>query len=493
MMDNKDNYKDIAKATTLFGGVQVIRIIVGIIQSKVVAILLGASGVGVFGLFTTAMQIINKVFGLGLATSAVREISVAMNSDSSLKLSKIIITLRRLVILMGLLGAIFTFLFSLKLSIWTFGNEDYKWGFRILSFFVLITSINTAEFAILQGSHRLRYLAKSSVLSSIFGLLISIPIYYYYGVKGIVPGIIVTSVCILLCSCYYTRKIYLDRIKITIKESVKLSGVMVRLGFFLMLSGFVAALFSHLTNVFINHYGSITDVGLYRAGFLVVNQYVGLVFSAMTADYLPRLSSQSHDVKSMVRTANQQGEIAILIIAPLVVSLVTFAPIIVRILYSSEFSPIVGFISLASVAMLFKAGSWCLSHLLLAKGKGKMFFYTETLIGIINLITNIVGYKLWGLTGLGISYIITYVFYYLLHYLISKRLFDFKLSKNFVKLFVVLNSFCFLIFILYLFVDSNIMYLIGGVLTVITFIYSFKKISLLIDLSSFIGILKKRN
>jgi len=268
---------------------------------------------------------------------------------------------------------------------------------------------------------------------------------------------------------------------------------MVRLGFFLMLSGFVAALFSHLTNVFINHYGNITDVGLYRAGFLIVNQYVGLVFSAMTADYLPRLSSQSHDVKSMVRTANQQGEIAILIIAPLVVSLVTFAPVIVRILYSSEFSPIVGFISLASVAMLFKAGSWCLSHLLLAKGKGKMFFYTETLIGVINLITNVVGYKLWGLKGLGISYIITYVFYYLLHYLISKRLFDFKLSKNFVKLFVVLNSFCFLTFIVSNFVNSNIMYLIGGVLTVITFIYSFKKISLLIDLSSFIGILKKRN
>ena len=59
MTSNKGSYRQIFKATSLFGGVQVFNIIIGIIRSKIVAVLLGASGMGVLGLFTTTIAMVS--------------------------------------------------------------------------------------------------------------------------------------------------------------------------------------------------------------------------------------------------------------------------------------------------------------------------------------------------------------------------------------------------------------------------------------------------
>ena len=79
MEENKEikgKYRDIVKATTLFGGVEVIRIIVGVIQSKIIALLLGTAGVGIQGLYINTIQMISQLTALGLRTSAVREIKI---------------------------------------------------------------------------------------------------------------------------------------------------------------------------------------------------------------------------------------------------------------------------------------------------------------------------------------------------------------------------------------------------------------------------------
>jgi Na+-driven multidrug efflux pump len=50
--------------------------------------------------------------------------------------------------------------------------------------------------AFLRGMRQLNYMAMSSLLGSISGLIISVPIYYFFGINGIVPAI-VTKLCFL--------------------------------------------------------------------------------------------------------------------------------------------------------------------------------------------------------------------------------------------------------------------------------------------------------
>ncbi len=54
----KSGYNEAFKATALFGGVQVITIILSIIKSKFVALWLGTVGFGIMSLFAAATNLI---------------------------------------------------------------------------------------------------------------------------------------------------------------------------------------------------------------------------------------------------------------------------------------------------------------------------------------------------------------------------------------------------------------------------------------------------
>ena len=65
MSEKNSIYKRIVNATSLFGGVQVINMLCSLIRNKVIAILLGAEGVGLIGLFNSAIEMVSSMTNLG--------------------------------------------------------------------------------------------------------------------------------------------------------------------------------------------------------------------------------------------------------------------------------------------------------------------------------------------------------------------------------------------------------------------------------------------
>ena len=74
-------YRTIVKATGLFGGVQVIGILCSIVRNKLVAVWMGTLGVGFISLYASSMEMIGALTGLGLRSSAVRDISRDAKGD----------------------------------------------------------------------------------------------------------------------------------------------------------------------------------------------------------------------------------------------------------------------------------------------------------------------------------------------------------------------------------------------------------------------------
>ena len=488
----KQSYRYIFRTTGLFGGVEGFKILIGVIQAKVVAVLLGASGIGIQGLFTTAINMLSTLTSLGLRTSAVRDIAEANSTNDISLINRTIISLRRWVWFTGIVGTFVTLLLAPLLSQWTFGNKNYTWAFIWLATIMLFTSLSNGQLAIMQGMRRLTDLAKASLYGTILGLLSSLPLYYWLGIAGIVPAMIITAICTLFFSWYFAKKIVITQEQITFNESYHLGAQMAKLGFFLMLSSFLSLLFSYAINAYISRTGGLVDVGLYRAGFLIVTYYVGVVFSAMGADYLPRLSIATKDNIKTKEIANQQGEIAILIIAPLVVSLITLVPIIVKILYSKDFLRITDFITWAVISMLFRAGAWCMSYIMLARGRAFLFFITEVSTGLFFLICNVLGYKFFGLPGLGMAYLLCYIVYFILHYLIDRKLFQFSFSRDFIKLFFTLNLICFGSFVLYKIIGHPWMYLYGSLITILVSFFSYNELNKRIGFSEILLLIKRR-
>lgn len=486
MTEQKNSYRQIMKATSLFGGVQFFQILISVVRSKFVAILLGPAGMGVVGLLTSTAGLVGGLTNFGLGTSAVKNISEANASGDKDRISTVIAVLRRLVWLTGLLGALVTLLLSPWLSEFTFGNRDYTVAFAWISITLLFNQLNIGEMVLLQGLRRLQHLAKANVYGSLTGLIITIPLYYKFGVRGIVPVIIITTFITLFFSWYFARKIKTENVPISqFILSTEGKGMMT-MGFMISLSGLTTMIAAYLIRIFINRTGDVADVGFYNAGFTIINTYVGMIFTAMGTDYYPRLSMVAKDNARCKENINQQSEIALLILAPILIFFLVFVNWAVILLYSSQFLAITGMVYWAVMGIFFKAISWAIAFIFLAKGAGRLFFWNELASNIYTLILNVLGYYWGGLTGLGVSFLLSYLIYLLQVFIIAKVKYHFAFSASFILIFSVQFLLAMLGFATVSMMRQPYVYLPGIVLIGISTWYSFKELEQRIGLKGII-------
>ncbi len=493
MSEQQSSYRQIFKATSIFGGVQVFSILISIIKAKFVAVFLGTTGVGIMSLLQSVTDTISYLSNLGLNTSAVRDISEANDSQDIIRISSIIKTFRRWLWFSGLLGMTITLCLSPWLSQWTFGNSDYTLSFAILSITLLIGSLAGGLGTQLQGMRRIKHMAQGSILGSTLGLIISIPLYYSFGIQGIVPTFILTSITSLLLSWYYTQKIRLQKVNIPLNRSFHEGLSMVKLGILVTLSSFISMLCANLVNIFISRFGSVSDVGLFQGGFNITNKYVGLVFAALVTDYYPRLSGVNSDNKKVKEIANQQTELALLLLAPILILLLSTTPLVIQLFYTKEFLPIVPFIQWVSLSIIFKAGSWTLGFIVLAKGDSKLYFIKELMMNVVLLICNFIGYYVYGLEGLGISFVIANaIVYFGVYWMVHKR-YEFKFTREYNIILIKQLSLCFIGFLLAYILGFPYGYITGAVLFIIVGWLSFEELDKRINIKSvFLERIKKK-
>ena len=440
-MNKSNSYNQIAKATGIFGGVQVINILLGIVRSKFIAVLLGTNGVGIMGLFTATTSTIASITNLGISFSAVRTISAASGTNNQTLISRTIITLRRWVNFTGITGALLALVLAPKLSQWTFGSDTYTWAFVWLSITLFFQALNSGQLALLQGLRKIKQLAKAYVLGSFLGLCLSLPLYYWLGLQGIVPALILTAGISLVPSWHFTRKVEVEKVSITLKESFTDGMDMVKLGSVMMITGFATTGVAYLIRMYISRTGGIEQVGLYTAAWAIVSNYVGMVFTAMGTDYFPRLSAVNDDNLQIKNLVNQQAEIAILILGPILILLLSALPFVIRILFTPKFMPIIGLIQWAIFGVLFKAASWSIAFIILAKGDSKIFFISEIIANIIILVTNILLYHFFELEGIGFAFLISYLLYLIMVFIIVRVRYSFSFGTSFIRLFLIQFAF----------------------------------------------------
>lgn len=405
----KSSYTQILKATGIFGGVQVVQVAVAVVKNKCVALLLGPDGVGINGLLTSTVTLVNSIANMGLQSSAVREVAQADGNNNPTQLATIVRVVKRLVGLMGLLALLFVVLASPYLSRWVMGDDSYTIAFIWLSLAVLFEQLSMGQLTLLQGLRQYNYLAKANVIGSLLGLGVSVPLYYYWGVDGIVPAIILSSLFLLLRTWYFTRKIKIERVALSWRETFRQGGDMLKLGFVMALTSFIAVGSTYLVRIYLTHRGGLADVGYYNAAFVIAESYVGMVFSAMSTDYFPRLSVVNNDNKACRQLVNEQGEVSLILLLPLLMVLTTCASLVVRLLYSTAFVAMVPMLQWVAVAILIKAATFSFDYVYIAKGDKRLFLVSEIFSWSCILVASIVGYHYGGLEGLGVGYLVGYL------------------------------------------------------------------------------------
>ena len=438
MKESDNSYRSILKGTSIFGGVQVFQMLIALIRGKFVAILLGPEGMGISSLLNSAATPLQQFSSLGINLAIVKEVS-ATQSDTS-RLTIVIALCRKILLFTALLGAVACLILSPWLSEWTFGSADHSLWFVLLSVFIFITTMSNGEMSILQGLHHVKDLARSSLIGSAIGLLTGIPLYYLFGVNGIVPAMIIIALSTFICYRLYLCK-HSSSPAINLKEHWPTIKRLIILGLTMMLASLIGSFVIYLINVYVREQGSTTDVGLYQAATSISSQYVAVIFSAMALDYFPRLTAAGNDTPRVNTIVNRQSEIISYIISPISCVLIISAPLIVRLLLASTFHDTIPLIQCMGISLYLKALAYPLGYISFSKGDKRTFLLLEGIFGnLLNLSLSLLMYHSFGLIGLGYSQILVFLITWAIYLVICRKLYDYHADRKILRTEILLAA-----------------------------------------------------
>jgi PST family polysaccharide transporter len=482
-MSEKSAYKEIFKYTFLFSFVKVFQILLGIVRNKVVAILLGAEGIGIIGILSNSISLLQTGAGLGVSQSAVRDISEANGCGNRTRFSKIIALTNRVIIFTFLLGCLVTIIISPLLSKWTFGDYNYTYAYLLLSFVVGLNIFTEGQFAILKGMRQLNALAKASIIGSIVAVITSVPLYYFFGKTGIIPSLIISAIAGVFFSNHFVRKITYDKTKISIKEICNLATPMVKMGVALMFVGFLGLLFDLIVASYIRSHGGLEEVGYYRAGTTIITSYFGIILTAMTTDYYPRISAVYNINARLKEEVNRQSEVGLILIFPIAVLFVFLSQYFIQILYSKEFIQSTDYTDYAIFGTIFIICSNNMGMILLAKQESKIFILYSLVFQAVFIVIHITSYNILGLFGLGISYTFNIILQFVVLAFINKYKYNIIFEKRLYRQLIIVLTTVLITIILRKIDNIIIKYLLGAIIFIFSCLYSYKSMKKLININ----------
>lgn len=401
-VNSKDSYAHILKYTGLFGGIQLLVILVGVVRNKFVAVILGPSGMGLVSLFQSTITLVSNSTNFGISMSAVKNISEAYENGDVEKVSREIVLVRSWSVITALFGMFICAVFSPLIDKFVFSWGNHTLHFVLLSPIVGMMAITGGEMAILKATRLLNNLAVISICNVIGTLVTAIPLYYLFGEAAIVPSLVIAALIQMLLTIRFSLKRFPLRLRFQ-KEELSKGAFMIKLGLAFVVAGVMGSGADFLIRSYLNNVASLSTVGFYSTGYMMTMVYAGMVFSAMETDYFPRLSAVGEDVGRMNDIVNKQIEVSLLLVAPMMVCFIIGMPLLLPLLYSGQFMPALGMIQVSAISMYFRAMYLPVEYIALAGGKSYRFLFVECVSGVIVVLAVVVGFNYGELPGAGIG------------------------------------------------------------------------------------------
>lgn len=424
------SYSQILKSSALIGGSSVVVILIGIVRTKIMAILLGSAGFGLLGLYSSIVELVVAVAGMGINSSGVRQIAEATGSGDERRVARTAAVLRRTAIVLGLLGAAFLAVFSRQASLFTFGNEDHAWAITLLSLAVFFQLLAGGQGALIQGTRRIGDLARIGVIGALLGTLVGLPIAWFLREDGVAPFVVCVAAMSLLVSWWYSRKIRTEPPSMTFPEARGEAAELLKLGFAFMVSGFLMIGAGYAVRMMLARQVGLEATGLYAAAWTLGGLYVNFVVQAMGADFYPRLVGVAANDAQCNRLTDEQSQISMLLAAPGVCATIACAPLVIALFYTSEFVGAIETLRWICLGVAMRVITWPMGFIIVAKGRRRLFLGVDVAWAAVNVGLTWLFVGWFGLDGAGLAFFGSYLFHGLVVYPIVLRLTGFSWSRE---------------------------------------------------------------
>lgn len=401
---NDTSYDHVLKYTGVFGGIQGLKMLVSFVRNKLTAKFLGTYGVGLISVYNSISEFLISASNLGVPLNATQRSGELFNDGSAGEIEHFVMVVRTWVLWTAVLAMLLCLCASPLLSFFFFNSQ---WDYHVLFMIPVAVSFLLAEgeCAILKGLRQVRKVAIIEGLVALLTLFLTIPFYYYMGMRGVVWGLIFCGLSSLVTHGYFSFRLVTYKVS-PFSKNVFFEGLpMVKRGIPYVLAGVSAAGLSMFIPAYIlnSENSTMGDVGLFRAGWTLMVGYASMVFVALEADYFPRLSSVNQNTEQMNKTINQQIDVCLHVLSPLLILYLLFLPTVIRLQFNESFMAILDMSVCACFYTFFRALSLPLGYSTLAKGDSMVFLVLELSYNILFGVLVWWLYNAYGLMGAGIA------------------------------------------------------------------------------------------
>lgn len=460
-----------------------ITIVVGIIGTKIIANLIGPSGLGVLGIFQGFIGVASTFIGCGLSRSAIREMASSPNIENKSIISE---SLLFGLILLGFFGAILAWCMRARFAQIMFGGDQYEYQVGLLGVGIFFAVVAGLPDAILQGMRRIGDIARLNVMSSIISASVAVIVLYLLKERGIVLVAISAPMVYLLFALYFANNLKklskLNEYKALQNQFVKLLGV----GMPLMVATMIALGGQLAVRTYI--VGNLGEAigGYYQAAWTISMAYIGLLIGVMATDYFPRLTEVINKHEFARSIVDEQLEIVLLLSGPLLVCVVFAAPWIIPILYTEEFAPAAEILRWQALGDIFKVASFPIGFILAAAGRTVLTLIVETSWTALYVASVFFGVQHFGIAALGISFFIAYLIHFIVLSILAWGLIGYRINnRNFFYLIFITLS-CISNIISFSLLEPPINIMVGSIFIIIVTFYSIFRMEKLLKLKSII-------
>ena len=207
MSEQVASYRRILKSSSIIGGASAINILIGLVRTKIIAVLLGPAGIGLVSLYTGLMTTAVAVATMGIGTVGTRQIAEALSQDDERALTVVRRAMFWGALLLASAGALVVWSLREVLAVKILGGAKHATLVGWLALGVALSVAGASQVALIQGMRRIGDMARLSVYSSLLHTLLGLAMLWKWGQAGLVVYVLIGPLVSFLLGHWYVSRL----------------------------------------------------------------------------------------------------------------------------------------------------------------------------------------------------------------------------------------------------------------------------------------------
>lgn len=400
---------DIVKVFSLTAISTLVKMLTGLVSVKVVATIIGPSGIALLGQLNNFATIVMTMASGGINSGITKYVAEYKDSDDKVK--DLLSTALRITVWCSLAVGLCMILLHRFLSTLIMLSPEYGYVFIIFGFTVFLYALNMMLTSVLNGYKEFKKYVSVNIVGSLLGLSFTLGFILTLGLRGALISAVTFQSVMFFVTLWMIRKlpwVSWDFFKRHIETDI------LKKYFRYTVMTLVTAATVPVSQMLLRGY-VISEISPIEAGWWegmnrISNMYLMIITSSFSVYYLPRLSEiqNKRELRSEI-LRSYKVVVPTLLTGFVLVYLLRYW--VVKILFTADFLPMTSLFIWQLLGDFFKICSWLLAFLMIAKSMTRVFVVTEVVFAIIFVVLGFTLMQWNGIIGVTQAYALNYIFY----------------------------------------------------------------------------------